>query len=92
MPRLAAKFERGNFAGPYRAFGLSIDRRLELAALEATVNAIDAQTNAIVAALENRLGLRLDTLNDNLIAAYRTGAATGSTTDPTTLLSSTWYR
>jgi hypothetical protein len=59
---------------------------------QATVNAIDAQTSAIVAALENRLGLRLDTLNDNLIAAYRTGAATGSTTDPTTLLGSAWYR
>lgn len=68
MPRLAAKFEAGNFAGPYRAFGLSIDRRLELAALEATDKAAkiavrsirDAMAGAGLGRLGNGLGAASD--------------------------------
>lgn len=68
MPRLAAKFEAGNYAGAYRAFGLSIDRRLELAALEATDKAAkiavrsirDAMAGAGLGRLGNGLGAASD--------------------------------
>ncbi|MBA4087065.1 MAG: hypothetical protein C0491_04590 [Novosphingobium sp.] len=68
MPRLAAKFEAGNYAGAYRAFGLSIDRRLELAALEATDQAAkiavrsirDAMAGAGLGRLGNGLGAASD--------------------------------
>lgn len=68
MPRLAAKFERGNFAGPYRAFGLSIDRRLELAALEATDRAATLAVRSIRTAMQSaglgRLGNGLGAASD----------------------------
>lgn len=68
MPRLAAKFERGNFAGPYRAFGLSIDRRLELAALEATDKAAKQAVRSIREAMAGaglgRLGNGLGATSD----------------------------
>lgn len=68
MPRIAAKFERGNFAGPYRAFGLAVDRRLELAALEAADKAAkqalgtirQAMTGAGLGRLGNGLGAASD--------------------------------
>lgn len=66
MPRLAAKFERGNFAGPYRAFGLSIDRRLELAALEATDRAATLAVRSIRTAMQ---GAGLGRLGNGLGAA-----------------------
>ena len=68
MPRLAAKFERGSYAGPFRQFGLAIDRRLELAALEATDKAAkqavrsirDAMAGAGLGRLGNGLGAASD--------------------------------
>ena len=66
MPRLAAKFERGAFAGPYRAFGLSIDRRLELAALEATDQAARQALGSIRKAMQ---GAGLGRLGNGLGAA-----------------------
>lgn len=66
MPRLAAKFERGAFAGPYRAFGLSIDRRLELAALEATDKAAKQAVRSIRQAMA---GAGLGRLGNGLGAA-----------------------
>lgn len=66
MPRLAAKFERENFAGPYRAFGLSIDRRLELAALEATDEAAKVAVRSIRQAMA---GAGLGRLGNGLGAA-----------------------
>lgn len=66
MPRLAAKFERGAFAGPYRAFGLSIDRRLELAALEATDQAAKQAVRSIRGAMA---GAGLGRLGNGLGAA-----------------------
>jgi hypothetical protein len=66
MPRLAAKFEAGNFAGPYRAFGLSIDRRLELAALEATDRAARQALGSIRKAMQ---GAGLGRLGNGLGAA-----------------------
>lgn len=68
MPRIAAKFERGNYAGPYRAFGLSIDRRLELAALEATdmaaKQAVRSIRQAMAGAGLGRLGNGLGAASD----------------------------
>lgn len=66
MPRLAARFERANFAGPYRAFGLSIDRRLELAALEATDKAAKQAVRSIRQAMA---GAGLGRLGNGLGAA-----------------------
>lgn len=66
MPRLAAKFERGNYAGAYRAFGLSIDRRLELAALEATDKAARQALGSIRKAMQ---GAGLGRLGNGLSAA-----------------------
>ena len=66
MPRLAAKFERANFAGPYRAFGLSIDRRLELAALTATDQAARQALGSIRKAMQ---GAGLGRLGNGLSAA-----------------------
>ena len=43
-----------------------------------TVNAIDAQTDALVEALENRLGTRLDAINDNLITSIRAQLSTAT--------------
>lgn len=68
MPRLAAKFQRADYAGPYRAFGKAIDRRLELAALEATDRAAkvavrsirEAMTGAGLGRLGNGLGSASD--------------------------------
>jgi hypothetical protein len=68
MPRLAAKFERGNYVGPFRQFGLAMDRRLELAALEATDKAArvavrsirDAMAGAGLGRLGNGLGAASD--------------------------------
>jgi len=68
MPRLAAKLERGNYAGPYRAFGLAIDRRLELAALEATDKAARKALGQIRGAMQSaglgRLGNGLSAASD----------------------------
>lgn len=50
-------------------------------AMTSTVNAIDSQTDALVEALESRLGTRLDTINANLIAAARANVANSNTTD-----------
>lgn len=55
----------------------------------ATVSAIDAQTSALVDALESRLGLRLDSLNDNTIAVYQQLVANGATASD---LSAFWAR
>lgn len=66
MPRLAAKFEAGNYAGAYRAFGLSIDRRLELAALEATDKAAKVAVRSIRQAMA---GAGLGRLGNGLGAA-----------------------
>lgn len=66
MPRLAAKFERGNYAGPYRAFGKAIDRRLELAALEATDKAAKVAVRSIREAMA---GAGLGRLGNGLGAA-----------------------
>lgn len=68
MPRLAAKFERGSYAGPFRQFGLAVDRRLELAALEATDKAAkiavrsirDAMAGSGLGRLGNGLGAASD--------------------------------
>ncbi|MBB3862216.1 hypothetical protein GGQ88_003514 [Novosphingobium hassiacum] len=68
MPRLAAKIGRANYAGPYRAFGLAIDRRLELAALEATDQAAKLALRSIRAAMQGaglgRLGNGLGSASD----------------------------
>lgn len=68
MARLAAKFERANYAGAYRAFGLSIDRRLELAALEATDRAARQALGTIRSAMQSaglgRLGNGLGAASD----------------------------
>lgn len=68
MPRVAAKFERGNYAGPYREFSLSIDRTLELAALEATDKAARIAVRSIREAFESaalgRLGNALGAASD----------------------------
>lgn len=68
MARLAARFERANYAGAYRAFGLSIDRRLELAALEATDKAARQALGSIRQAMQSaglgRLGNGLGAASD----------------------------
>lgn len=68
MPRIAAKFERGNYAGPYREFSLSIDRTMELAALEATDKAARIAVRSIREAFESaalgRLGNGLGAASD----------------------------
>jgi len=68
MPRLAAKFERADYAGPYRAFGKAIDRRLELAALEATDKAAKIAVRSIREAMAGaglgRLGNGLGSASD----------------------------
>lgn len=66
MPRLAAKFEAGSYAGPFRQFGLSIDRRLELAALEATNKAARQALGSIRKAMQ---GAGLGRLGNGLSAA-----------------------
>lgn len=66
MPRLAAKFERGSYAGPFRQFGLAIDRRLELAALEATDKAAKVAVRSIRQAMA---GAGLGRLGNGLGAA-----------------------
>lgn len=66
MPRLAAKFERGAYAGPFRQFGLAIDRRLELAALEATDRAAKVAVRSIREAMA---GAGLGRLGNGLGAA-----------------------
>ncbi len=66
MPRLTAKIERGDYAGPYRAFGLAIDRRLELAALEATDKAAKVAVRSIRTAMQ---GAGLGRLGNGLGAA-----------------------
>lgn len=43
-----------------------------------TVDAIDRQTNALIEALESRLGARLDALNDNTVALWRAQLAAAS--------------
>lgn len=43
-----------------------------------TVDAIDRQTNALIEALESRLGTRLDALNDNTVALWRAQLAAAS--------------
>lgn len=68
MPRLAAKLDRADYAGPYRAFGLAIDRRMELAALEATDQAAKLALGSIRAAMQGaglgRLGNGLNAASD----------------------------
>lgn len=66
MPRLTAKIDRADYAGPYRAFGLAIDRRLELAALEATDQAAKIALRSIRAAMQ---GAGLGRLGNGLGAA-----------------------
>lgn len=66
MPRLAAKFEAGSYAGPFRQFGLAIDRRLELAALEATDKAAKVAVRSIRQAMA---GAGLGRLGNGLGAA-----------------------
>lgn len=66
MPRLAAKIDKGDFVGPYRAFGLAIDRRLELAALEATDKAAKLAVRSIRTAMQ---GASLGRLGNGLGAA-----------------------
>lgn len=86
MPRLAAKFERGNYAGPYRAFGKAIDRRLELAALEATDRAAkmavrsirDAMAGAGLGRLGNGLGAASDLSSGRGIHRREAGAWSAS--------------
>lgn len=53
---------------------------------QATANAIDAQTNALIAALESQLGTRLDNINANLIASSRAAVANGNYSSVTDLL------
>lgn len=68
MPRLSAKIDRGDYAGPYRQFGLAIDRRLELAALEATDKAAKLAVLSIRTAMQGaglgRLGNGLGSASD----------------------------
>lgn len=68
MPRLASKFQRENYAGAYRSFGLAIDRRLELAALEATDRAAKVAARSIRQAMTGaglgRLGNGLGSASD----------------------------
>lgn len=68
MPRLSAKIDKGDFVGPYRAFGLAIDRRLELAALEATDKAAKSAVRSIRTAMQSaglgRLGNGLGAASD----------------------------
>lgn len=66
MPRLAAKIDRADYAGPFRQFGLAIDRRLELAALEATDQAARIALKSIRAAMQ---GAGLGRLGNGLGAA-----------------------
>lgn len=53
---------------------------------QATANAIDAQTTALIAALESKLGTRLDNINSNLIASSRAAVANGNYSSVTDLL------
>lgn len=68
MPRLAAKFQCGNYAGPYRQLGLAIDRRSKLAALEATDQAAKLAVLSIRSAKQSaglgRLGNGLSAASD----------------------------
>lgn len=66
MPRIAAKIQRADYAGPYRAFGLAIDRKLELAALEATDRAAKLAVRSIRQAMQ---GAGLGRLGNGLGAA-----------------------
>lgn len=66
MPRIAAKIERADYAGPFRAFGLAIDRRMELAALEATDKAAKLAVRSIRQAMQ---GAGLGRLGNGLGAA-----------------------
>jgi hypothetical protein len=66
MPRIAAKIDRGDYVGPYRQFGLAIDRRLELAALEATDKAAKLAVRSIRTAMQ---GAGLGRLGNGLGAA-----------------------
>ena len=68
MPRLSAKIERADYVGPYRQFGLAIDRRLELAALDATDRAAKLAVRSIRMAMQSaglgRLGNGLSVASD----------------------------
>lgn len=68
MPRLTAKIDRADYAGPFRQFGLAIDRSLEFAALEATDQAARIALRSIRAAMQGaglgRLGNGLNAASD----------------------------